>query len=322
MRRVDGGRIISGTWHFASGIPYSTHHMGLIHEEGGTIAFVTPEFRRLDNWGDLIGLKGSGSHSVVVEEAFVPDRHVIPFGFFQDVAGGTVGSGLHDNPMYAGQFMAFAMGELNSVQVGTAQAMLDEAEEILTTRSTNPTGNRSDPGGGAPRRRTSTTSARSAWRCRGPTPRSRSWSAAASSSTPTPPESVAGGEPFMEERAMRVYGQLMTVQKLTWEAGDELFRTAELQRREGRRAHAALLARPVRVPHERPAPARLPRAGDRPRAVRDGRRLRGLTWRGRVAGGSVAAPWTSGSWGPSRSGMEMRAAVWVRRSSGRCWRAC
>ena len=42
VRRVDGGRIISGTWHFASGIPYSTHHMGLIHEEGGTIAFVTP----------------------------------------------------------------------------------------------------------------------------------------------------------------------------------------------------------------------------------------------------------------------------------------
>jgi Acyl-CoA dehydrogenase, C-terminal domain len=39
-------------------------------------------------------------------------------------------------------------------------------------------------------------------------------------------ESVAGGEPFAEERAMRVYGQLMTVQKLTWEAGDELFRTA------------------------------------------------------------------------------------------------
>ncbi|MEA2180344.1 MAG: 3-hydroxy-9,10-secoandrosta,3,5(10)-triene-9,17-dione monooxygenase, partial [Solirubrobacteraceae bacterium] len=147
VRRVEGGRIVSGTWHFASGIPYSSHHMGLIHEEGGTIAFVTPEFRRLDNWGDLIGLKGSGSHSVVVEEAFVPDHHVIPFGFFQDVAGGTIGSSLHGNPMYAGQFMAFAMGELNSVQVGAAQAMLDEAERILTARSTNPTGNRTDPGG-------------------------------------------------------------------------------------------------------------------------------------------------------------------------------
>ena len=225
VRRVDGGRIISGTWHFASGIPYSTHHMGLIHEEGGTIAFVTPEFRRLDNWGDLIGLKGSGSHSVVVEEAFVPDRHVIPFGFFQDVAGGTVGSRLHDNPMYAGQFMAFAMGELNSVQVGTAQAMLDEAENILTTRSTNPTGNRMDPGGA---RRAENINYQRTFGL------AMSWTDSAESIMVRcgqlfheyAAESVAGGEPFMEERAMRVYGQLMTVQKLTWEAGDELFRTA------------------------------------------------------------------------------------------------
>ncbi len=225
VRRVAGGRVVSGTWHFASGIPYATHHMGLIHEEGGTIAFVTPEFRRLDNWGDLIGLKGSGSHSVVVEEAFVPDHHVVPFGFFQDVAGGTPGSALHDNPMYAGQFMAFAMGELNSVQVGAAQAMLDEAERILTARSTNPTGNRTDPGGA---RRSEDPNYQRTFGV------AMSWTDAAESIMVRCgqlfhaycEESVAGGEPFAEERAMRVYGQLMTVQKLTWEAGDELFRTA------------------------------------------------------------------------------------------------
>jgi 3-hydroxy-9,10-secoandrosta-1,3,5(10)-triene-9,17-dione monooxygenase len=225
VRRVPGGRVVSGTWHFASGIPYATHHMGLIHEEEGTIAFVTPEFRRLDNWGDLIGLKGSGSHSVVVEEAFVPDNHAVPFGFFQDVAGGTHGSSLHGNPMYAGQFMAFAMGELNSVQVGNAQAMLDEAERILTARSPNPTGNRMDPGGA---RRAENINYQRTFGL------AMAWIDAAESIMVRCgqlyhaycEESVAGGAPFAEERAMRVYGQLMTVQKLTWEAGDELFRTA------------------------------------------------------------------------------------------------
>jgi 3-hydroxy-9,10-secoandrosta-1,3,5(10)-triene-9,17-dione monooxygenase len=225
VRRVEGGRVISGTWHFASGIPYSSHHMGLIHEPEGTIAFVTDQFRRLDNWGDLIGLKGSGSHSVVVDEAFVPDHHVIPFGFFQDVAGGTIGSSLHGNPMYAGQFMAFAMGELNSVQVGAAQAMLDESERILTGRPLNPTGNRMDPGGA---RRSENPDYQRAFG------HAMAWTDAAESVMVRcgqlfheyAAESVAGGEPFAEERAMRVYGQLMTVQKLTWEAGDELFRTA------------------------------------------------------------------------------------------------
>jgi 3-hydroxy-9,10-secoandrosta-1,3,5(10)-triene-9,17-dione monooxygenase len=225
VRRVDGGRVVSGTWHFASGIPYSTHHMGLIHEPEGTIAFVTDAFRRLDNWGDLIGLKGSGSHSVVVEEAFVPDRHVVPFGFFQDLAGGTPGSDLHGNPMYAGQFMAFAMGELNSVQVGCAQAMLDESERILATRPTNPTGNREDPGG---IRRAEHPDYQRAFGL------AMSWTDAAEAIMVRcgqlfheyAAEGLAGGAPFGEERAMRMYGRLMTVQKLTWEAGDELFRTA------------------------------------------------------------------------------------------------
>ena len=31
----------------------------------------------LDNWGDLIGLKGSGSHSVVIEDVIVPEHHTI-----------------------------------------------------------------------------------------------------------------------------------------------------------------------------------------------------------------------------------------------------
>ena len=34
------------------------------------------------------------------------------------------------------------------------------------------------------------------------------------------------GDPFSEERAFRIYGQLMTAHKLCWEAGDTVFRAA------------------------------------------------------------------------------------------------
>ncbi len=232
---TDDGWSLTGKVSYCSGIPYSTHYMGQAltpgEQPGGPpgplLLFYAPRgvWEMQDDWGHTIGLKGSGSHSVVVEEAFVPDHHVIPFGFFQDVAGGTVGSALHGNPMYAGQFMAFAMGELNSVQVGAAQAMLDEAERILTTRSTNPTGNRMDDGGA---RRAENINYQRTFGL------AMSWTDSAESIMVRcgqlfheyAAESVAGGEPFMEERTMRVYGQLMTVQKLTWEAGDELFRTA------------------------------------------------------------------------------------------------
>jgi 3-hydroxy-9,10-secoandrosta-1,3,5(10)-triene-9,17-dione monooxygenase len=234
VRRVDGGYEVSATWHFASGIPWSTHHFGLAPvpslEPGGAPevrAFVFPggTFRRLDNWGDLIGLKGSGSHSVVVERAFVPEHHTVPFGFFQDVAGGSPGSELHGNPMYAGQFMGFALGELNSVQVGNAQGMLDEYEQILSARSKSAMGVPGDDGG--PRRCEDHDFQRTFGLA-------LAWTDSAHAIMVGTGdqylehcvESVAGGAPFAEKGATRLYGQHMTVQKLCWEAGDLIFRTS------------------------------------------------------------------------------------------------
>src|SRR5438876_4703375 len=76
---VDGGYRVRGRWHFCSGVPYATHHMGLIPTKSNDIGVedllvvMVPreQFRMLDDWGDLIGLKGSGSHSVVVDETVI-----------------------------------------------------------------------------------------------------------------------------------------------------------------------------------------------------------------------------------------------------------
>src|SRR6202042_1037114 len=134
--RVEGGYRISGTWHFCSGVPYATHHMPLVPvgDTDERIVAVVPRsrFRMLDNWGDLIGLKGSGSHSVVIEDVVVPAHHTITLDEWLAIGGTpTPGYRLHGNPLYGGSFMAVALGELNSVQVGNAQAAVDEYERLL-----------------------------------------------------------------------------------------------------------------------------------------------------------------------------------------------
>ena len=66
----------------------------------------------LDDWGDTLGLKGSGSHSVRFEQAFIPERFVLADTWMVDtnVSGGTPGVRIHGNPMYAGRTLAYFEG--------------------------------------------------------------------------------------------------------------------------------------------------------------------------------------------------------------------
>ena len=138
----DGGYVLDGTWPYASGIPYSTHFMGqtLLRPDDPTdpgLMFVigADKFERLDDWGDVLGMIGSGSHSIRIDKGWVPEHHaerVIMVDLH--VEGGTVGSELHGNPMYAGRTLGFFHGEFGAIMVGAAKAALDEYERIITTR--------------------------------------------------------------------------------------------------------------------------------------------------------------------------------------------
>jgi 3-hydroxy-9,10-secoandrosta-1,3,5(10)-triene-9,17-dione monooxygenase len=138
----DGGYVLDGTWPYASGIPYSTHFMGqtLLHPEDPTdpgLMFVIPreKFTRLDDWGDVLGMVGSGSHSIRIDEAWIPEHHTVPeFMVDLQVEGGTVGYELHGNPMYAGRTLGFFQGEFGAITVGIAKAALDEYERIITDK--------------------------------------------------------------------------------------------------------------------------------------------------------------------------------------------
>jgi 3-hydroxy-9,10-secoandrosta-1,3,5(10)-triene-9,17-dione monooxygenase len=146
---------------------------------------------------------------------------VVPITDFATAEGHTEGSRLHGNPMYAGRFMAFAAGELASVQVGAAQATADELERLL-------------PG----KREISLTMSGALkaesldyQRCLGLAIAYSDSAHSILSSMGDRYEELArrrveDGVPFSDEDELRVYGQHMTATKLCWEAGETAFRAA------------------------------------------------------------------------------------------------
>lgn len=143
--RVDGGWNISGVWSYNSGVPYSTHYLGhtLIFqspdEPPTPLMFVVPrgDYTRLDDWGQQLGLRGSGSHSVRLDNVFVPDRFTIHDHLSQlSVTGGTPGAKLHRSTMYGGGPLSFMLLELGALAVGISLGALDAYEELMTSRTT------------------------------------------------------------------------------------------------------------------------------------------------------------------------------------------
>jgi 3-hydroxy-9,10-secoandrosta-1,3,5(10)-triene-9,17-dione monooxygenase len=144
-RTGDGHWLINGTWPYCSGAPYATHFMGhaLVFDGEGPpapVLFVAPraQWRRLDDWGHQLGLKGSGSHSITMEGARIPDHLVLPNVHLSliDVAEGTAGLTLHGNPQYGGGLISYQNMEVAALAVGMAQGALDVYEELLRQRTT------------------------------------------------------------------------------------------------------------------------------------------------------------------------------------------
>jgi 3-hydroxy-9,10-secoandrosta-1,3,5(10)-triene-9,17-dione monooxygenase len=141
------GYELNGRVAYCSGIPFSTHYMGQAvlpgeNEHGlqRMLLFVAPKaaWTMLDDWGDLLGMKGSGSQSITFEGARIPahwgleDRLMVDF----DVGDGTPGLRLHGNPMYGGRALGCFTVTLGAIMVGAAYNALDEYEALLETRLT------------------------------------------------------------------------------------------------------------------------------------------------------------------------------------------
>jgi 3-hydroxy-9,10-secoandrosta-1,3,5(10)-triene-9,17-dione monooxygenase len=145
--RTEEGWELNGKVSYCSGIPYSTHYMGqAVMPDTGSggppqmLLFVAQkgEWTMLDDWGNLLGLKGSGSQSITFENGRVPAHWALENTFMVDVdvSGGTPGSRLHGNPMYAGRSISCFTMTLGAILVGAAYNALDEYETMMTTKMT------------------------------------------------------------------------------------------------------------------------------------------------------------------------------------------
>jgi 3-hydroxy-9,10-secoandrosta-1,3,5(10)-triene-9,17-dione monooxygenase len=147
--REEGGWRLDGKVGYCSGIPYSTHFLGQAlpkgiapeDADGEMLLFIAPrdEWTMLDDWGDQLGLRGSGSHSIVFEAGRVPDHYILERTNMVDVdvGGGTPGLRLHGNPMYAGRNAGVFSMTLAALTIGAGYNALDEYERLARTRPTS-----------------------------------------------------------------------------------------------------------------------------------------------------------------------------------------
>lgn len=137
-REEDGGWRMDGTWNYCSGSPYATHFMSQTFPggvPGPPMLFIAPrsEWTRLDDWGHLLGLKGSGSHSIRFENGRIPAHYAQENTSLMnvDVTKGTPGLRLHGNSLYAGSPYSFFLLEAAALAVGFAKGALDVYDELM-----------------------------------------------------------------------------------------------------------------------------------------------------------------------------------------------
>ncbi|GHJ44210.1 hypothetical protein Cs7R123_15520 [Catellatospora sp. TT07R-123] len=145
-RTPEGDWEINGTWAYCSGAPYASHliaHALVMGEDGEPpypLLFVAPrsQWKMLEDWGDMLGLKGSGSHTVTIENGRIPGYCAIEGVHVStvDVTGGTPGLALHGNPMYGGAPTSSMAMEGAALAVGMAGNALAAYEEVLRTKTT------------------------------------------------------------------------------------------------------------------------------------------------------------------------------------------
>jgi 3-hydroxy-9,10-secoandrosta-1,3,5(10)-triene-9,17-dione monooxygenase len=103
------------------------------------LLFVIPrrQWSMIEDWGDTLGLRGSGSHSIQVDAALVPGHCVLESQWLVDTdTTRSPGLALHGNPLYAGRTLSVFQSELSGLATGALRGALEEYESIIRTRRT------------------------------------------------------------------------------------------------------------------------------------------------------------------------------------------
>jgi 3-hydroxy-9,10-secoandrosta-1,3,5(10)-triene-9,17-dione monooxygenase len=136
-KRVDGGIRMSGRWSYASGSAHATWatcSAVLTDDAGrpvdGALCFVPAAEVRLEDTWHTVGMRGTGSHTWVLEDVFVPEDRMV---YMSTLAEGKwpVPSG---EPMYRMPFVPLASLPLVGPGLGLGRAALRLAVEKAPTK--------------------------------------------------------------------------------------------------------------------------------------------------------------------------------------------
>src|SRR6201996_1212570 len=140
-RRVDGGYVLRGSWPFSSGVASCEWNMlaSVVSSEDEAdgieyriFLLNKNDYKTVDTWNS-VGLRGTGSSDVEVNDAFVPEALSVAVS---DLAGGpTPGSAANPNPLYTLPVFSLFPFVLSGVALGNAQACLDDYIDVARHRA-------------------------------------------------------------------------------------------------------------------------------------------------------------------------------------------
>ena len=140
--RVDGGYTFTGRGFFSSGVDHCNWLTAAINLKTDDDSpperrwLLTPreEFEIIDDW-HVVGLKGTGSKTIVLNDVFVPEGRTLDT---KDVDAGTApGREINKHPMYGAIMNANFGSAMASPAIGAAKGFLEIFEEKLRSKVNN-----------------------------------------------------------------------------------------------------------------------------------------------------------------------------------------
>jgi len=136
---TDGGYLLSGKWSFSSGCDHCSWVLlgGLVFNNEGQVVdfrtFMVPreQYQVVDVW-NVVGLRGTGSNDILVEETFVPEAFTLSMGD----TGRCFGPGQEQNPsdLYKLPFHSIFTGTITTPIIGMAMGAYAEHVEMQNKR--------------------------------------------------------------------------------------------------------------------------------------------------------------------------------------------
>jgi 3-hydroxy-9,10-secoandrosta-1,3,5(10)-triene-9,17-dione monooxygenase len=136
---ADGGFTLSGKWSFSSGCDHATWVLlgGLVFDKEGQVVdfrtFLVPreKYQIVDVW-NVVGLRGTGSNDIVVEETFIPEAFTLSMGDTGRCYG--PGQSVNDSDLYKLPFHSLFTTTISTPIIGMAYGAYAEHVEMQQKR--------------------------------------------------------------------------------------------------------------------------------------------------------------------------------------------